>query len=39
MQNRTEPKTIGQWIRYILVAAVAIWLIIWMLQISGIKLL
>ena len=26
MENRTEPKTIGQWVRYIGVAAIALWL-------------
>ena len=39
MPNRTEPKTAGQWIRYIMVAAIAIWLVIWMLRISGIDIL
>ena len=39
MENRTEPKTAGQWIRYVVVAAIAIWLVIWMLRISGINLL
>jgi hypothetical protein len=39
MPNRTEPKTIGQWLRYIVVAIIAIWLVIWMLQISGINIL
>jgi len=39
MPNRTEPKTLGQWIRYIVVAVIAIWLVIWMLRISGINLL
>jgi hypothetical protein len=39
MPNRTEPRTIGQWIRYVVVAAIAIWLVIWMLRISGINLL
>lgn len=34
--NRTQPKTVGQWIRYVVVAAIAIWLVIWMLRISGI---
>jgi len=37
MENRTEPRTIGQWIRYLVVAAIAIWLVIWMLKISGIN--
>lgn len=38
MANRTEPKTFGEWIRYIVVAVIAIWLVIWMLRISGINL-
>jgi len=32
MQNRTEPKTAGQWIRYIVVAAIALFLVWWMLR-------
>jgi hypothetical protein len=32
MPNRTEPKTAGQWIRYVFMAAVALFLIWWMLQ-------
>ena len=39
MENRTEPKTVGQWIRYVVVAAIAIWLVIWMLRISCINVL
>lgn len=39
MPNRTEPKTVGEWIRYLVVAVIAIWLIIWMLRISGIDIL
>jgi hypothetical protein len=39
MANRTEPKTAWQWIRYVVVAAIAIWLVIWMLRISGINIL
>ena len=38
MQNKTEPKTVGQWIRYIVVAVIAIWLVIWMLRLSGFNL-
>jgi hypothetical protein len=38
-ENRTEPKTVKQWIRYILVAAIALWLVVWMLRISGINIL
>jgi hypothetical protein len=39
MANRTEPKTIGQWIRYVVTAVIAIWLVVWMLRISGINIL
>jgi hypothetical protein len=39
VENRTEPKTAGQWIRYLVVAAIALWLVIWMLRISGIDIL
>jgi hypothetical protein len=39
MANRTEPKTLSQWIRYIVVAAIALWLVVWMLRISGINIL
>ncbi len=39
MENRTEPKTAREWIRYIVVAVIAIWLVIWMLRISGINIL
>lgn len=38
MPNRTQPKTLREWIRYIAVALVAIWLVIWMLRISGIDI-
>jgi hypothetical protein len=38
MPNRTEPKTVFEWIRYVAVAAVALWLILWMLRISGIDI-
>ena len=38
MENRTEPNTVGQRIRYIVVAAIAIWLVIWMLRLSGINI-
>jgi hypothetical protein len=31
--NRTEPKTAGQWIRYIVVAAIALYLVWWMLRV------
>jgi hypothetical protein len=33
MPNRTEPKTFGQWVRYIVFAAIALWLVWWMLRI------
>jgi len=39
MENRTEPKTLRQWIRYVVVAVIAIWLVIWMLRLSGINVL
>jgi hypothetical protein len=39
MTNRTQPKTFAEWIRYLVVAAIAIWLVIWMLRISGINIL
>ena len=39
MENRTEPKTAAQWIRYIVVAVIALWLVVWMLRISGINIL
>jgi hypothetical protein len=39
MANRTEPKTLGQWIRYLVVAVIALWLVVWMLRISGINIL
>ncbi len=39
MINRTEPKTPGQWIRYVVAGVIAIWLVIWMLRISGINIL
>ena len=39
VSNRTEPKTVGQWIRYVVVAVIALWLVVWMLRISGIDIL
>ena len=36
MENQTEPKTLWQWIRYIVMGMIAIWLVIWMLRFSGI---
>jgi hypothetical protein len=38
VENRTEPRTLWQWIRYIVVAIIAIWLVIWMLKFVGINL-
>lgn len=32
MENRTEPKTAGQWVRYIVVAVIALFLVWWMLR-------
>jgi hypothetical protein len=39
MANRTEPKTAKEWIRYVVVAVIALWLVVWMLRISGINIL
>lgn len=39
MPNQTEPKTIREWIRYLAIAIVALWLVIWMLRLSGINIL
>jgi hypothetical protein len=39
MENRTEPKTAAEWVRYIVVAVIALWLVLWMLRISGINIL
>jgi hypothetical protein len=33
MRNSTEPKTAGQWIRYIVVAIIALGLVFWMLRV------
>jgi hypothetical protein len=30
--NRTEPRTAGQWIRYVVVAVIALFLIWWLLR-------
>jgi hypothetical protein len=32
VSNRTEPKTAGQWVRYIAFAALAVFLVYWMLR-------
>ena len=32
MENRTEPRTVSQWIRYLVVAAIALFLVWWMLR-------
>jgi hypothetical protein len=29
---RTEPRTAGQWIRYVIVAVIALFLVWWMLR-------
>jgi hypothetical protein len=31
--NRTEPKTFGQWVRYIVFALIALFLVAWMLRV------
>ena len=33
VQNQTEPKTVGQWIRYVVVAVIALFLVWWMLRV------
>lgn len=33
VENRTEPKTVGQWIRYVVVAVIALFLVWWMLRV------
>ena len=33
VDNRTEPKTLGQWIRYVVVAIIALFLVWWMLRV------
>jgi hypothetical protein len=38
MANRTQPRTLREWLRYIVVAAIALWLVIWMLRLSGINI-
>ena len=32
VQNQTEPRTVGQWIRYFVVAVIALFLVWWMLR-------
>jgi hypothetical protein len=39
MGNRTEPRTVREWVRYLVVALVALWLVVWMLRMSGINIL
>ena len=39
MSNRTEPRTFREWLPYIVVAVIALWLVIWLLRISGINIL
>ena len=31
--SRTQPRTVKEWIRYMVVAVVALWLVVWMLGI------
>jgi len=31
--NRTEPRTVGQWIKYLVVATIALFLVWWMLRV------
>jgi len=33
VQNRTEPRTPVQWIRYVAVAAIALFLVWWMMHV------
>ena len=39
MAKQSEPKTPMQMVSYVVSAIIAIWLIIWMLRISGINIL
>ncbi len=39
MAKKIGPQTPMQWVSYIVSAVIAIWLILWMLQISGINVL
>jgi hypothetical protein len=39
MARLSEPKTPMQIVSYLVTAAIAIWLIIWMLKLSGINVL
>jgi len=39
MPKRTEPTTVKEWIRYLAVAVIALWLVVCMLRISGIDIL
>jgi hypothetical protein len=32
MKNRTEPKTVSEWVRYVVVAAIALFLVWWLLR-------
>jgi len=38
VDNQTEPKSPRQWIRYLVIAAIAIWLVIFMLRFVDINL-
>jgi hypothetical protein len=31
--NRTEPRTVGQWIKYLVIATIALILVWWMLRV------
>ena len=33
VENRTEPKTAVQWVRYVVVAVIALFLVWWMLRV------
>jgi hypothetical protein len=33
VNNQTEPKTVRQWIRYVIVAVIALFLVWWMLRV------
>ncbi len=39
MARQSEPKTPMQIVSYLVTAVIAIWLIIWMLKLSGINVL
>jgi len=39
MENRTKPRTVGQWLRYLGMALIALWLIVWLLRMSGVNII